>query len=150
MKQDIYYTRNGILVNVDFMDTVYSTLYKDGFQYTLIDDIYYKVPVDDADDNSVDMFADYGYVESGETELEGKTYKYDEFYQGTTDTFSKFLIDNNKLYAILSEDGSAMYIEKLDDSFEESILSMPSSAKEVTQEEFNTKFVEKVAGKIEE
>ena len=146
MSQEVYYTKDGILVNVDFMNTVYSNLYKDNTQYTIIDDVYYKVPVDDTDAASVDMFEDFGYVSSGETELDGKTYKYDEFYQGTTGAYSKFIMEGDKLLAIRNYDDTVMKIETLDDSFDESTVSVPEGAKEVSQDEFNTIFLQKVAG----
>ena len=146
MSQEIYYTKDGILVNVEFMNTVYSNLYKDNTQYTIIDDVYYKVPVDDTDAASVDMFEDFGYVSSGETELDGKTYKYDEFYQGTTGAYSKFIMEGDKLLAIRNYDDTVMKIETLDDSFDESTVSVPEGAKEVSQDEFNTIFLQKVAG----
>lgn len=146
MSQEIYYTKDGILVNVNFMNTVYTNLYKDKTQYTIIDDVYYKVPVEDAEAESVDMFEDYGYVSSGETELDGKTYKYDEFYQGTTGAYTKFIMDGDKLYAIRNYDDTVMKIETLDDSFDDNAVSVPEGAKEVDQDEFNTIFLQKVAG----
>lgn len=146
MSQEIYYLNGGILVNVEFMNTVYTNIYKDKTQYTIIDDVYYKLPVEDNDTNSVDMFEDYGYVSSGETELEGKTYKYDEFYQGTTGTVSKFIMDGDRLYAIQNSDNTIMKIEALDDSFDDGVVSVPAGAKEVSQDEFNTLFLQKVAG----
>jgi hypothetical protein len=146
MSQEIYYLNGGILVNVEFMNTVYTNIYTDKTQYTIIDDIYYKLPVEDAETDSVDMFEDYGYVSSGETELDGKTYKYDEFYQGTTGTYSKFIMDGDMLYAIQNNDNTVMKIETLDDSFDDSAVSVPAGAKEVSQDEFNTLFLQKVAG----
>lgn len=149
MQQELYYNKNGILVNVDFMDTKYSTLYKDNVQYTMIDDIYYKIPVEDAEDiGSVDMFEDYGYLSTGETELDGKKYKYDEFYQGITDSTSKFLLDeSNELYAIQTGE-TVMYVKALDSDFDDSAVAVPAGSKEVSEEEFNTSFLEKVAGGI--
>ena len=146
MSQEIYYLNGGILVNVEFMNTVYTNIYKDKTQYTIIDDVYYKLPDEDNDTDSVDMFEDYGYVSSGETELDGKNYKYDEFYQGTTGTLSKFIMDGDKLYAIQNSDSTVMKIEALDDSFDDSVVSVPAGAKEVSQDEFNTLFLQKVAG----
>ncbi len=146
MYQDIYYDSNNILVETVFMGTDYSMLLKDGVQYTLIGDIYYKMPEESVSElSSGDMFEDYGYTESGETELDGKKYRYDEFYQGITDSYTKFLVDDsNELYAIMSSD-KVMYIEEYDNSFKsEEKICIGEGMNEVSEDEFNKVFLEMV------
>lgn len=148
MYQDVYYDSSDILVRIEFLQTSYSILYKDGVQYTIIDDIYYRMPSDEPEDiGSSDMFEGFGYIGSGTAELDGKEYKYDEFYQTTTDSTTKFLLDDkNELYALQSSD-KTMYIEKYDTDFEsEKMICIPEGTKELSADEFNTKFMEKVAG----
>ena len=85
MHQDVYFDTSDILVKTEFMDTKYSILYKDEVQYTIIDDVYYRTPSDEPENlGSSDMFEGFGYIGSGETELDGQKYKYDEYYQTTT------------------------------------------------------------------
>lgn len=148
MYQDVYFDTDDIIVGTEYLSTKYSVLFKDQVQYTIIDDIYYRMPSEEPEKiGTADMFEGYGYIGSGTTELDGKTYKYDEFYQDTTKSTSQFLLDEkNELCAIISGD-KIMYIEICDSDFNsDEIISVPKDAKEVSAEEFNTQFLEKVAG----
>ncbi len=148
MYQDVYFDTDDIIVETEYLSTKYSVLFKDQVQYTIIDDIYYRMPSEEPEKiGTADMFEGYGYIGSGTTELDGKTYKYDEFYQDTTESTSKFLLDEkNELCAMISGN-KTMYIEICDSDFNsDEIISVPKNAKEVSAEEFNTQFLEKVAG----
>lgn len=148
MYQDVYFDTDDIIVGTEYLNTKYSVLFKDQVQYTIIDDIYYRMPTEEPEKiGTADMFEGYGYIGSGTTELDGKKYKYDEFYQDTTKSTSKFLLDEkNELCAIISGD-KIMYIEICDTDFSsDEVISVPKDAKEVSAEEFNTQFLEKVAG----
>ncbi|MDO5149863.1 MAG: hypothetical protein ACI4KB_10905 [Oscillospiraceae bacterium] len=148
MYQDVYFDTDDIIVGTEYLNTKYSVLFKDQVQYTIIDDIYYRMPSEEPEKiGTADMFEGYGYIGSGKTELDGKTYKYDEFYQDTTKSTSQFLLDEkNELCAIISGD-KIMYIEICDSDFNsDEIICVPKDAKEVSAEEFNTQFLEKVAG----
>ncbi len=106
------------------------------------------MPADEPEDlGSSDMFEGFGYIGSGETELDGVKYKYDEYYQTTTNSTTKFLMtDSNELYALQSAE-KTMYIEKYDADFDSSAeLNIPENTKELSADEFNTVFLQKVAG----
>ena len=150
LHQDIYFSEGAVLVDNDFMDTNYSMLYKDGEQYTILGDIYSKTSSGSSDEvEELDMFKGFGYVESGTMDFEGQNYKYDEYYQVTTGAYFKFLVDDKKELKAIISDKNTMYIETLEDSFDDSAVSVPSGAKEVTQEEFNTVFVQKLLAQSE-
>lgn len=152
MKRDIYFdTVSSVLDRTYFMNMDYSTIYSEGIKYNVIDGIYFSSPVSDDDDvTSNYKFEGYGYTESGETTLDGKKYKYDEFSQGYEDSVMKLILnDDNSLYAIES-DGTFMYIEVCDSDFNPSdIIKLPEGKTEVSEEEFNTIFLEKVLSNTE-
>ncbi|MBE6853059.1 MAG: hypothetical protein E7505_06240 [Ruminococcus sp.] len=148
MYQDLYYDNGKMYITTDFMGTKYSVLYQDKTQYTISDDMYCKTDVGEQGDiGSADMFEGFAYVESGETELEGTKYKYDEYYQTTTDSMTKMLLtDDNKVYAFQSGD-KLMYIEAYSSDFDpDEKIAIPEGTREVSEEEFNTLFLEKLVG----
>lgn len=152
MKRDIYFdTVSSVLDRTYFMNMDYSTIYSDGTKYNVIDDIYFSSPVPENDKTTDSYrFEGYGYTGSGETEFEGKKYKYDEFSQGYEDSVMKLLLnEDNSLYAIVS-DGSVMYIEVCDADFDPAkVIKVPDGLTEVSENDFNTIFLDKVLSNTE-
>lgn len=149
MYQDLYFGDGSMLMTTDYMGTAYTMLYKDKIQYTIFEDIYYTTPAGELF-GSGDMFEKFAYYESGTTELEGVTYKYDEYYQETTQALTKVLMkEDNTVFAFMSGD-QVMYIEKYDQDFDPAqVIALSENAKEVSAEEFNTQLMNKLAGNTE-
>ena len=146
MYQDLYFCDGSMLMTTDYMGTAYTMLYKDKTQYTIFEDIYYTTPAGELF-GSGDMFEKFAYYESGTTELEGVTYKYDEYYQETTQALTKVLMkEDNTVFAFVSGE-QVMYIEKYDQDFDPAqVIALSENAKEVSAEEFNTQLMNKLAG----
>ncbi len=153
MYQEIYYYKGDSLSIIEIINTEYSVLYRPASneKYTILGDVYSKSEPE-SDEASViqDMFLDYGYTGSGETEIDGKKYSYDEFYQEADRAFTKFIMnDEGKLYAIQSAENT-IYIEECDDDFDPAeVIALSDDMKELSSDEFNTVFMEEVLGNTE-
>lgn len=148
MEQSLYFDNGQILVSASMSGMESTSLIKDGKQYMLMDDMYYQLPESEVQDGaSEDMFAGFGYIESGTTDVEGTTYKYDEFYQESTDSRTKFLLtDDNKLWGFES-DGVVMQIVEYSGDFDtEAKIAFPEGASEVAEDVFMEAFMAKMYG----
>lgn len=142
--EDVYVDSGNTLVKTKFMNVDYSMLYRDGIQYTMISDIYYAHDDASSDEiGSADYFSGFGYASSGTTVLDGASCRYDEYYQESTDSMTKFIMnDDNELLAIETSD-KIMFIEACDDDFSsEEIMCIPDEMEEVNEEDFNRMFLE--------
>ncbi len=80
-------------------DTV--VVYKDGKTYTQVAGYYYVS--DDEDGSSINQtsYKDLEYIDSGEVEINGKTYKCDNFKNPALNNITKLVLnDDDELYAI--------------------------------------------------
>ncbi len=88
------------------------------------------------------MYAGLGLYKSGEEEVDGKTYKYDEYYQESTGLTTKMLIDDKgELYALESQ-GELLIVDEFSDDFDSSkIMTIPEGFKEVSEDEIMKSFM---------
>jgi len=146
MYQDVYVSGKNTLLKTSFMNTEYSILYRDKCSYTIMKDFYWKSSGEDDEDETSELFEGFGYVRSGETELNGKNCRYDEYYQDITDSYTWFILsENNELIALETAD-RLMMVEECDSDFNpDEVINLPENCSECTEEEFNVKFLEAVA-----
>jgi len=150
MSQTVYLDGENEYMSMEMSGMNYSMLYLDKVQYMLGDNQYAKM---ESGESSIpglgvaDMFSDFGLYKSGEEDVDGKTYKYDEYYQEATGQTIKLLVsDNGDLYA-LGVEGMYMIVEEFNDDFDSSkIMAIPEGAKEVSAEELQKSLSGGIAG----
>lgn len=148
MSQSLYYDNGNMFLTSEYSGIKNDMLFKDGKQYMLSDDMHCVVPEEESYLGITgDMFADFGYLESGEIEHNGTTYKYDEYYQTSTGAKTKFLITpEKKLYGFESS-GVFMIVNECSGEFDsETIINIPEGSREVSYEELINSMMTKYFG----
>ncbi len=139
MSQTVYLDGENEFMTIEMSGIEYSMLYLDKAQYMLGNNQYAK---DDSKITDIEglgvskMFSNFALYESGEEDIDGKTYKYDEYYQESADSLIKLLIsEDGDLYALESQD-VYMLVDEFSADFDSSkIMAIPEGATEVSADE---------------
>ncbi|MDO5558560.1 MAG: hypothetical protein Q4F95_03075 [Oscillospiraceae bacterium] len=115
-----------------------SMLSKDG-NLSMICDEYkaYCTSTNDAVTETLTQFKNLGLVGSGETEVDGVKYKYDEFTKkdDTSDTIKLLIDDKGELFAF-ENNSIIIYIDEISEEFDsDKIFNIPSDYKEMSEDE---------------
>ena len=121
---------------IDYRDIVF----EDGKSYMLLEDAHCEVPLEEAGIDSstetMDMFAELGYYESGETEYNGSTCRFDKYYESVSDTLISFIMDDSNELVAMEAEGMVMGVSEYSGDFDASLLEISPDSRAVDQEEF--------------
>lgn len=141
MTTELYIDGDNCKATAGMSGVVYSMISKDGQVFMVSDSLQaYAKSTDQSVDETKSQFADMGLVQSGETEVEGKTYKYDE-YAKKDDTSStlKLLVDEKGDLFAFESSGTYLYIDEIGEDFNsDDTFKIPDNYVEMDQEELYT------------
>ena len=124
------------LLQIRYLGKDFKMFIDDGIEYTIMDKSYYK---SDAESNSIGSFAPFkncGYIESGEKQIDGTTYYYDEYYDVDSKLSMKLLVDKDgKLYG-MEQNNVTTAIDEFSSEFDDSVFNVLEGCQEATEEEF--------------
>lgn len=127
--------QNKMLLKIDYLGQDFSMYIDNGKQYTILGKSYFK----GEDNNMLESIAPYkncGYVKSGEKEIDGTTYYFDEYYDVDKSSSMKLIVDKDgKLYG-MEEQNVTTAISELTPEFDESVFNVLEGCQETTEEEF--------------
>lgn len=140
MEQTIYFDNEKCRQSISSMGMGYDVLIKDGKSYMLLEDAHCEVPLEEAGIDSstetMDMFAELGYYESGETEYNGSTCRFDKYYESVSDTLISFIMDDSNELVAMEAEGMVMGVSEYSGDFDASLLEISPDSRAVDQEEF--------------
>ncbi len=135
-------SQNKYLSKIGDPDADFKILSAESKSYYIYDNTY--CITDDTDSISdIDMiFSNLGYVESGEKEINGATYYYDEYYDTLSDASLKIYVDNqDKIYCVEEPEFNTIIYE-LSDEFDNSVFNVLDGCTEVSEDEFMNYFTD--------
>jgi len=140
MEQTIYFDNEKCRQSISSMGMGYDVLITDGKSYMLLEDAHCEVPLEEAGIDSstetMDMFAELGYYESGETEYNGSTCRFDKYYESVSDTLISFIMDDSNELVAMEAEGMVMGVSEYSGDFDASLLEISPDSRAVDQEEF--------------
>lgn len=140
MEQTIYFDNEKCRQSISSMGMDYDVLITDGKSYMLLEDAHCEVPLEEAGIDSstetMDMFAELGYYESGETEYNGSTCRFDKYYESVSDTLISFIMDDSNELVAMEAEGMVMGVSEYSGDFDASLLEISPDSRAVDQEEF--------------
>lgn len=140
MEQTIYFDNEKCRQSISSMGMGYDVLIADGKAYMLLEDAHCEVPLEEAGIDSstetMDMFAELGYYESGETEYNGSTCRFDKYYESVSDTLISFIMDDSNELVAMEAEGMVMGVSEYSGDFDASLLEISPDSRAVDQEEF--------------
>lgn len=140
MEQTIYFDNEKCRQSISSMGMGYDVLIADGKAYMLLEDAHCEVPLEEAgvdpSTETMDMFAELGYYESGETEYNGSTCRFDQYYESVSDTLISFIMDDSNELVAMEAEGMVMGVAEYSGDFDTSLLEVSPDSRAVDQEEF--------------
>ncbi|MBQ9981673.1 MAG: hypothetical protein IJP18_03805 [Oscillospiraceae bacterium] len=147
-----YFENEKCRQSVSVMGMEYDVLIVDDKAHMLIEGAHCEVSMEEAGMDptleSMDMFAELGYYESGETDYKGTTCKYDQYYESVSDTLISFIMDDSNELIAIESDGMVMGVSEYSADFDASLLEIPVDSELVDMEELYKRMSEMSASAL--
>ena len=134
--QTMYFDSDKALIHINSQGIEYDIVYKNGKKINIYKDSKYT---EDSMANAQDLniFGHFGYIGSGKAELDGKDYKYEEYYDKSGRLRTKLFVDDDGKIVAFEEAGTVLYIVDYSSEFDgDKIITVPENCEELSEEKF--------------